>query len=647
MLAAILTLLLLSPPLAAAWLLLVPRLGAALALPAAALGWSTWAVATAELLPVTRPWMTAAWGVPALAAVAVLVRRRGEVAARARRAPAGWRALDGLEGAGVVALALVGALTLLTALVAVPNNWDSMVYHLARVEMWKHLGEVAHYATHVEPQLYQPPGSELLMLPAFVIADGDTLANLVQWGAWLGCTLLGVVAAAALGARRRGQLAAAVLVGTTPLAILQASSTQNDLLLAMWLLLAATLAVRIWSGVASSIPAEALLGSLALGMAVLTKGTGALLGLPIGLLLLVAVARRLPMTRTALLATVGLTLLVAPNVGQWSRNHETYGAAIAADHGGEQNPYRVDDPGVASVFSNLVRNATNHMDLPFEPANRAIERATVGLLDAVGIDASDPRTTFLQQRFRVGPFGPHEDHAGSLLLLVLGVAAAVSTVLARRRREPGSGVQLAWLLVVAAQVLLFAALITWQNWHVRMHLPMTVAAAALVAVRLGARRSGRLLAIACVIAILMAPLYVLLNVTRPLVGEDSILTSSRAAVRYQPRPQLRQPFAEVVQRIGATGVERVGLVSGIDDWQYPLLRELHVRDIEVEQVLVTGPSSRYAEAAPLPDALICLGCTATWEAQLSDAGLAPADLEHDGERPGRGDDVASVDLWLR
>lgn len=638
------TLLLLAVPFAGAWVVLSrivrdARLGFALA----GLAWASWAVAVAELVPVERAWVSAAWLLPALAACIVLWRARGDARGTLDAARAWWRACGWWHRGGWLALALVGALTLVTALVAAPNNWDSMTYHLARIAAWVELGDVVHYPTHIDPQLYQPPGAELLMLQSYVLAASDVLVALVQWGAWLGCVVLAHRAAQALGAGPDGRLAAALLVGTTPLAVLQASSTQNDLVLAFWLLLALTLAAMVWRAPGGRREAAWLLAaaSLAVGMAVLTKGTGLMFGAPVGVLVAATAVRRMGAARAAALAVAGALLVALPSSGAWLRNYDTYGALVATDHAGLDNPYRVTDPGVGSLVSNLVRNATNHLDMPWDAANARIERWTVDGLGAIGIDANDPRTTFLGQGFRVGPFGPHEDHAGSALLLILGLWAAGSVVRARVRGESGSGIQAWWLGVMTAQVLLFCWLITWQNWHVRMHLPVTVAIAVLVGVRLAARGGRRLLVACCVVAAVAAPAYAALNVTRPLVGERSILTSSREEVRYSARPQLRASTEEVLGRIAQQHLGSVGLVSGVDDWEYPLMRALGERGTPWRSVLL-----RDGDLAGI-DAVVCTSCTPESSEALRSAGFVSVALRAGGDRAGLGNDVSRVELWLR
>ena len=54
--------------------------------------------------------------------------------------------------ASAVVLLLVG----LIALLAAPNTFDSMTYHMGRVAHWAHQGSVAPYPTHIVRQITAP-----------------------------------------------------------------------------------------------------------------------------------------------------------------------------------------------------------------------------------------------------------------------------------------------------------------------------------------------------------------------------------------------------------------------------------------------------------------------------------------------------------
>ncbi len=134
-----------------------------------------------------------------------------------------------LYGVGFIVI-LVG----LIARIAPSNNWDSMDYHMSRVVYWIQYHSVSHYPTSYTPQLYQNPWSEFTILNFQILSSSDYYANLVQWFSMIGCIIAVSLIAKQLGADLKGQVFAAVVTATIPMGILQASSTQNDYVLAFW-----------------------------------------------------------------------------------------------------------------------------------------------------------------------------------------------------------------------------------------------------------------------------------------------------------------------------------------------------------------------------------------------------------------------------
>lgn len=588
-----------------------------------------------------------AWLPAAVLGGALALRHRTvavELVGDARRL---WATSDAWLRAGVVACAAIAALVGLVALVSAPNNWDSMTYHLMRVEQWVRLGGVAHYATHYEPQLYQPPGAELLILHGRVLTGGDSLAAVPQWLAFVTAMPLAGLAAARLGAGRAGQVLAALLVATMPMALMQGSSTQNDLLLGMWLLIAAALALGIDSQAGQVWP-RALGASGALALAVLTKGTGLIYGAPVAALLAWAVVRRVGWRqagwrRVASLAVTALMIVVLVNAGQWARNHQTFGKYVASGGGG--NVYKNEPIGPAAVVSNLARNASNHLDVPIGAVNRVTTDAIADGLGLLGIDASDPATTFGGQQFKVGPFGPHEDHAGNLFHLILAVWAVVGvfTVATWRTRR-----RVAWALMLVTQLLLFAALLKWQNWHARLHLPIFLLAAPLVAACLADLRRRAIARTIAVGLLLVAPLYVFYNYTRPLVGERSVLATSRESQYFLPRPNVEAAYRALTDEIERRAVKRLAVVAPIDQWEYPIYALARRDDLVVYDALANNPSARYPAPLARADAVACINCDPGHRAMLEAAGFSEISIPSGAIRddPHLAEVPATINLWL-
>lgn len=94
----------------------------------------------------------------------------------------------------------------LIAIIAPPNNWDSMDYHMSRVAHWIQNHSIAHYPTNYTPQLYQNPWSEFVILHFQILSGGDYFANLVQWFSMIGCVIGVSLIAKQLGTDLRGQV---------------------------------------------------------------------------------------------------------------------------------------------------------------------------------------------------------------------------------------------------------------------------------------------------------------------------------------------------------------------------------------------------------------------------------------------------------
>jgi hypothetical protein len=140
-----------------------------------------------------------------------------------------------------VAVLVLVLLELVLALASPPNTYDSQTYHLPRIEHWARAGSVGFYPTGVHRQITYPPGAEFLLLHLRLLTGSDALFNLLQWSCGLLCLVLVTRIAAQLGVPRRGQLLAALVVASVPMVVLQSSSTQTDLVVALWVACVATL----------------------------------------------------------------------------------------------------------------------------------------------------------------------------------------------------------------------------------------------------------------------------------------------------------------------------------------------------------------------------------------------------------------------
>jgi hypothetical protein len=116
-----------------------------------------------------------------------------------------------------------------------PQTYDALTYHLSRVAHWAQLHAVRHFATGIERQIVNQPGAEIIQLHFYLLANGDRLANFIEWSAML-CSLIGVsLIAKQFGAQPSSQWISAVFAATLSMGLVQASSTMTDYVISFWM----------------------------------------------------------------------------------------------------------------------------------------------------------------------------------------------------------------------------------------------------------------------------------------------------------------------------------------------------------------------------------------------------------------------------
>lgn len=134
------------------------------------------------------------------------------------------------------AFGLLAFFFIVLAVRTVPYNYDSMVYHLTRIEHWSSSGSVAHYATDNWRALSSTPFAEFVGLHIYVLSGGkDSLVNLVQAISYLFICWGVYYIAKEIGCSRKGCVLSSILFAATPIAMVEANTTQNDEFAAMWL----------------------------------------------------------------------------------------------------------------------------------------------------------------------------------------------------------------------------------------------------------------------------------------------------------------------------------------------------------------------------------------------------------------------------
>ncbi|MFQ5924205.1 MAG: glycosyltransferase family 39 protein, partial [Anaerolineales bacterium] len=526
-----------------------------------------------ELLGIAKaisgPSVTLAWLIVLFAWLTVGLRTGhlldGFNAVRKAKMPTSW-AVRGVIGA----MSLVAALLLFLAWISASNNVDSLLYHLPRVAYWTQSGSLQHYAANYHHQLSMPIWAETAILQFRVLVGTDDLSNLVQWAGMAG-SVLGVSAIAAL---MRGstwtQLVAAAYAISIPMGVLQATSTQNDHVVSLWMVcLAYFIVYEVTQKGRSS---EWMYVGLALGLGLLTKATAYVYALPFLTWFLAASIRNLGAGRALRTSVFVAALAVLLNLGYWSRNMTTYstpfGPSVFVQRALSFVPKTLDmesaesSNDLGSSDGGFLRRTTTAMARNLMTPHTGINRAVTARISETGIVLPEYEE---QMAHAIWNF---EDTAGNPLhLLAVPVSIALLAVAAWKRLLDGGSWIWIYLACAGAGYLLLANVISngASVFGLRFQLTFFILWAPLVGMSMLASGNRYLSVLGAATYLLAAIPWVVLNNTRPLTTFnesttriESVLTASESEVMFAMAPHLRDEYTQLGSIVTSSECKEVG-----------------------------------------------------------------------------------------
>jgi hypothetical protein len=522
-----------------------------------------------------------------------------------------------LLGAGLVVL-LIG----LTAVIAAPDTWDALEYHLPRITMWMSNYNVRFFPTPDYCQLIYSPWSEYAMMHTELLWGSDRFVNFVECLSMLGSLIAVSFIAEKLGAGPRGQILAAVVCAAIPEGILEASGPMNTYVVSFWI--AATVFFLMdWNDQPTWFNTVCV--GLSAALAVFTKGTAYIL-LPFLVLACWFMGTRCTRILFLKRSAVFLALIVALNGPQYVRSYQFSGSPLGLPLPVKypRTEFVMPHVSVRGTAANVLRNLSLHLCTPSRGVNAHIEKSIRRAIHLIGVDPDDPTQIWIGLPFHMNHFTSNEIIAGNPLHLIL---LLVSIVLVVWKRKEGVLRRRALLYVtgIIASFVLFCGLLQWQMWSSRYHLALFVLGSALMGVVLERYFPRRLATGVVAVLLLLGTFLALTNRSR------SLIPWNRVDDVYQPRGALY--FTNEHESIASTYIAASDFVNHLDCrsvaidsyvsdpeiknspdsfFVYPILALIHAngRDRRVWYSGVHNLSSRYEQKQvhPAACAVICLDC---------------------------------------
>lgn len=194
----------------------------------------------------------------------------------------------------LVFILLLISLIMIRALLYPSENTDSYMYHLERAYMYYKNGSIHNYPAAYCWVNYAGPLNAIFMAQSIILSQGsDLFCNLVQFPLLLTTTILTCKIPVLLGIRNKNMVyISGILAISMPLAVLQAATTQCDLMLSGYCLISVYYVVKYLEREKSFSMSNSCFLGISAGAAVLTKVSAGLILLPFAIVFIIKLCTR-------------------------------------------------------------------------------------------------------------------------------------------------------------------------------------------------------------------------------------------------------------------------------------------------------------------------------------------------------------------
>lgn len=516
----------------------------------------------------------------------------------------------------VIVAVLTAVTVFVLALRTVPYNWDSMTYHLPRIEHWMQNGSVAHYSTNIIRQLASPVLGGFVNLHVSILTQGsDRFLNLLQCFCFLTDAAIIYGIAGKLKCAPLFRFIASLLFLSMPIAFAEAVTTQVDLFSTLWLLIFVYFLLDFANPEEklafnrSTLSTVAVLG-LSVAFGYLAKPS-VCIGMAVFVLwlLIMCIARKDSVAVICKYLGCVLPCILLPLLPEFVRSFGTFHALSSPAAGQRQlvgtlNPLYLG----FNFLKNMVHNLPNVY--VFDSAyllTKLVEKSAALL----GVDLNHPSISEDGRIFSLhaAPNLAHDTAINPLIviLFLLCVAAVLLTWRKRSKRR----LAFSYSLAASTAFLLFFAAVRWEPFVTRYMVSFLALLCPMLALQMQKLTEGAsknmlrwgMVSIVCFLCIS--------DLLSMAIYHRNMCTRYKADRRptgyYVNRTTEQVPYGIICQAILDSGYKKIGLSIGSDTYEYPIWKILEGQAEQIEHVNVSNESLIYDDNSFIPECVIWIG----------------------------------------
>ena len=463
------------------------------------------------------------------------------------------------------------ALIFIQGSLSVPTTTDSHVYRLSRMLYWNQ----NHSLIQKEPLTsheYMPIFPELIALLIFVITNNVHFLFLTQYLSYL----ILILVIYRMNQDKDYAFPLTILIASIPIIVLQASSTQTDVLLTALLVTG-----YFYISQNNQRLYHTILGAILFGLALSTK-TNAIFLLPI---FLTFFTQQKIIKKGVLFVLISLLTFLPflfRQIYMYNRiqHNPTYSVFVQPDY------------LINAVVPNLFRNIVMHF--PMLTASSVITKYSYSFFKLIRLPLDEPRTTWPDTPFSFSSYPiPHEDLAPAPLHVLLILFYLIFT------KKKSTNV-----VVLALCFLLFSTVMRWQPYHIRLQIPFLVFGTIFVVPKIWIVHKLFIKWIAG-FSFISGIIVIIFNITRPVVllsdipilqtfqtdfQQVSIFSRADTAQLFISRPYWERPYSDAVHFLSQSNIKNVKL-NFYDEYYFPFMHLLYSADPSITFLTKYDPNS--------------------------------------------------------
>ena len=495
------------------------------------------------------------------------------------------------------------------AFFTVPYNWDSMTYHLPRIEHWVQNQSISHYGTNILRQISSPVLAEFINLHVFILSgEKDIFLNFLQTCSFFTNAWLIYEMAVKLSCQKKYSKAAVLLFCSMPIAFGEALTTQVDHFAGMWLLIFAFIIIDFWKReekicFTKEVITKCCIMACCVGFGFLAKPSVSIgmLFLTLFLLGICCIRKDSLLTITKLLGIVVpvILILLAPEL---IRNMVTFGKPLDQGTGARQlvgtlNPIYLCINGLKNWMFNLPNIYLPNSDHWLA----AIVYRLAGFL-RVEIDnptiSEDGRNFFLHA---AGTYG----HDTAINPVILFIAVFCFAWFLYRRKKIGQ-IQRNYTYAVILLYILICILIRWEPFVSRYMLPYLALLCPMVAIciqdfelnyKQGVYKNVMVTVICC---LCLSELAFMIPYHLKIIETQG----DRPNGYFVYNGDKMSDYIDAASFIEQEGFQNIGLILGGDTYEYPLWKVMPEEVKRIEHVRIENSSFKYENVEFKPECIL-------------------------------------------